>query len=153
MLVKQRFYTKDGKVRPITPRRKTIGTLQKGTVHLTPKPSNSSKTLGLVVFHSKASGNDIKQFRRAIDPQAERRSIMHLASTTPIEKVSEKDYNEIRNTLNPLPPKILQSNADNSYRPFIVTDGKRSMAIDTQGYEYPRYKSPVYKMNGYAKDW
>ena len=154
MLVKQRFYTKDGKVRPITPKKKSVGTLQKKTVHLgVPNRMVSSKTLGLVYFNKKASGDDVKRFRRAIDPQLAIRSIMHLSNTTPIEKVSKEDYDKIRNTLNPLPFAIQQSNMDNNYRPFIVTDGKRSIAVDTQGYDYPRYKSPVYKKNGYAEDW
>jgi len=38
-LTKQRFYTENGKVKPITPRKKSLGTHQKTTAHLTvPKP-------------------------------------------------------------------------------------------------------------------
>ena len=83
---------------------------------------------------------------------------------TPIIKTSERTYNKIAKTLDSFPREILQKGdkagvlEEREYGRgkymdvFIVTDGKKQLIIDSQGYDYPRYKSPV-KIDGEVKPY
>jgi len=83
---------------------------------------------------------------------------------TPIIKTSTSTYNKIAKTLDSFPKEILQKGdragvlRDRGYSSgeymdvFIVTDGKKQLVIDSQGYNYPRYKSPV-RIDGEEKPY
>jgi len=53
-----------------------------------------------------------------------------------IIRVSEDEWDRIAETLAPLDPKFPDD-------VFIITDSDRWLAVDPQGYDYPRYKSQI----------
>jgi hypothetical protein len=63
-------------------------------------------------------------------------------------KVSKEQYDSIGKTLDDMDQRLLaevQEIQEGKYAMwgFVITDGERWLAVDTQGYNYPRYKSPV----------
>ncbi|MBI4171069.1 MAG: DUF3603 family protein [Candidatus Aenigmarchaeota archaeon] len=63
-------------------------------------------------------------------------------------KVSQDKYDAIGKSLDDMDQKLLtevQEIQEGKYTMwgFVVTDSERWLAVDTQGYNYPRYKSPV----------
>ena len=73
----------------------------------------------------------------------------------PVVKVSRKMYDKIGKTLDDMPPRILKQikqinctdNGKSAMWGFVITDGEKWLAIDTQGFNYPQYKSPI-RVNG-----
>jgi len=52
-------------------------------------------------------------------------------------KVPKRTFDRAAYTLEDLPLYLQRAN------PFVITDGQRYLAIDTQGFTYPRYKGVV----------
>jgi len=100
-------------------------------------------------FHRKSNINDDYPF----DVEGFNEPDAILLDKTYIVKVSKTQYQQIAGTLNDIPRNILDKSK--TFRTdkwgymygFIMTDGRRYMAIDTQGYDYPRYKG-VIKIKG-----
>lgn len=73
--------------------------------------------------------------------------------TAPLIDVSSKEYDAIANTLDDFNPLIMKKveieKAQIQYiesctsKRFVITDGKRKLAVDNQGFCYPRYKGLV----------
>jgi len=63
----------------------------------------------------------------------------------PVLRLDKTGYDKIRNTIATFSPEV-QTFSKKTARegPFFITDGKRWLAVDPQGYDYPRYKSPIY---------
>jgi len=59
-----------------------------------------------------------------------------LWSKPKIKKVDSNKYEKIAKTLDDMPITPKKGI-------FLITDGKRALAVDTQGYKYPRYKSVI----------
>ena len=57
----------------------------------------------------------------------------------PIFEVNERDYKEITESLNDFKEDYPQY--------FVIKSNGRFLAIDTEGFKYPRYKSPVCYQN------
>ena len=79
--------------------------------------------------------------RRTLTKRTSSRNIRNR----PVLRLSKSEYDKIRNTLTNFSPKV-QNFSEKTARegPFLITDGKHWLAVDPQGYEYPRYKSPIY---------
>ena len=100
-----------------------------------------------VDWHRKALGEDVKSFRETIDnPEV-------TLSNVPIKVVSKETYDRIVNALKQFTPSVAKFSKQNNFKPFIIKNGKRHLAIDSQGYDYPRYKSPVYDKDGNSMPW
>ena len=78
---------------------------------------------------------------------------------TPILQVNKTAYDKVAKTMDYFSGDIVKKGDQagilnergyakgKSMDVFIVTDGKRQLAVDPQGYDYPRYKSPI-KIDG-----
>jgi len=58
-----------------------------------------------------------------------------LPPTTPVFLVSRAEFSRLAKTQGRLSAELRQAQV------FLVSDGRRVLAVDTQGYDYPRYKS------------
>ncbi len=76
-----------------------------------------------------------------------------IVKGTPVHKVSESTYDKIASTLSDfttkekkafgIKEKKEKTGSSCTHKVFIITDGKRHLAIDNQGFCYPRYKGVV----------
>ena len=64
----------------------------------------------------------------------------------PLVSVNKRLFNKIAKTLNDLPVSILASLEN--YK-IAIKNGENCLAIDTQGYIYPRYKSYIVPQENY----
>ena len=60
-----------------------------------------------------------------------------LITNVPIYRCSPEEYHDIAESLSSFQQGVEMPQI------FVATDGIRYLAIDTSGYDYPRYKSPV----------
>jgi len=71
----------------------------------------------------------------------------------PVINVTKREYDKIANTLDDFTPKMLKKfgmeKKVDKYGPHcthkivVITDGRRKLAVDNQGFCYPRYKGLV----------
>lgn len=66
-----------------------------------------------------------------------------VVPSLPIVKATSKELEKAFNTLEDLDERLVLNSEIGTM--FILTDGKNALAIDTQGYDYPRYKSYLEK--------
>lgn len=57
--------------------------------------------------------------------------------TAEVIKVSQRVFSKIAKTLDDMPKSLSRMDV------FVVTDGTRYLAVDPQGFDYPRYKGIV----------
>ena len=104
-----------------------------------------AKTCTIVAWNRKVLGK--KDFYNDVnDPSSSKHTLCGLNEVT----VTKKQYDNVLDKLDDLPKSILNKtkivSVDNwgkSQAVVIKAPGKRKLAIDTQGYNYARYKSFV----------
>jgi hypothetical protein len=99
-----------------------------------------------VVWQRKSNTDDDWPFR-VDEPYNWNADAIQIIEDVPIVKVTSAEFDRMATTLDPIPQNVMQMAG---YEPgsaknmvFIINDGQRRLAIDAEGYDYPRYKSYI----------